>query len=1123
MQVSAVSVDDDFFALGGHSLSAMQLIARVQAKTGVSLPIATVFQNPVIEDLARDLTSLLENAQKSTDASVPATLEHRLSRSQRRLWFLDQLDPGNSTYNIVVALELRGDLDGVAFSKTMTFLVERHEALRTVFEQGPDGEPLARVQDGRNWDISTVTLPASVVENRDDLFAVLKQEADRSFLLDTGPLFRVTLYRLAEREHIALLAMHHIISDGWSVGVLARELGIVYDAFLHMRPMPLPPLKHQFRDFVRWESTEIAASEEQDARYWKDQLAGELPVLDLPTDLPRPAVQTFRGARLSMSVSRDLVERLERLAREQHATLFMVLIAAFDVLLHQYTGSTDLLIGTPTAGRRNADFEEIFGFFVNNLVLRSDLSGNPTAQELIRRVRSITIDAFEHQGTPFDQLVEILKPERRLDRSPVFQVMFALQNAPLGALRLGALQIKTLDMTDKRARYEIVTEFYPSEGEYRLDFEYNTDLFREDTIIRMQAHFIYLLEAMIADSSRPIKDLPLLNPSERHRILDEWNSAPLAVPAASSVAAWFKAQAHATPANIAIASGAATLSYAELDRVSDALAAALQARGIGRGRVVGLYLQRDIKLVVGLLAILKAGGAYLPLDPALPARRLSYILEDSGVAAVLTEEALQERLGLSPERIVVFETTASAESSTQNIFPFNASTLDDLALMIYTSGSTGNPKGTRISQGALLNLLASILDTPGLSESDTLVAVSTISFDIASLEVLGPLLRGARLVVASAEEVHDPEALAGLLDRTGGTVMQATPATWRMLVDSGWLGRPDLRMWCGGEALTPSLAEALLARGRELWNMYGPTETTIYSTRHRVRSAEDPILIGKPISSTRVYILDEQQQPVAAGVHGELYIAGAGLAQGYWQQPELTAQRFIPDPFSTTGDRMYRTGDIARFRDGGAIQLLGRADQQIKLRGYRIELGEIEAALGGHPSVQQAIVLCAGEGSARHLIAYLLEQQQGDVSPEDLRAWLRERLPEYMVPSRFVSLETLPLTPSGKVDRKRLAAEQPASGGEERASGLMRPRSEVEGQVAKVWSSVLGIESIDVRDNFFDLGGHSLLLVQVHAQLRAEFGTRLSIVDLFRYSTVEAIAARLSQIQQPGLAGGAKT
>jgi amino acid adenylation domain-containing protein len=932
----------------------------------------------------------------------------------------------------------------------------------------------------------------------------------------------VTLYRLAEQEHVALLAMHHIISDGWSVGLLARELGIVYDAFAQGRPVPLPPLKKQFRDFVRWESTELAGSEESDALYWREHLGGQLPLLELPTDRPRPMVQTFHGGRLTATVSRRLVERLERLAREQKATLFMVLIAAFDVLLMQYTGATDLLVGTPTAGRRNADFEGTFGFFINNLVLRSDLSGNPTVLELIHRLRGMTLNAFEHQGTPFDQLVEMLQPERRLDRSAIFQVMFTLQNAPLAPLRLGGLEIKPLDMDHQRARYEIGTEFYPFEGEYRLDFEYNSDLFYEETALRMQAHYIDLLEEIATDPSRPIGSLPTLNQPERERILHEWNETQTAVPGGSSVTDWFRKQAHTTPANIAVAKAADTVTYAELDRTSDALAVALQSRGIGPDSLVGLYLHRGPALVTALLGILKAGGAYLPLDPALPAQRLAYILEDSGVSTVLTEEALREQLGLPAERVLLFESIASAADATEQNAPVDGAGPDHLAYMIYTSGSTGNPKGTGVSRSALLNLLASLLDAPGLSEKDTLVAVSTISFDIATLEVLGPLMRGARLEIAATEEVLDPEALAALMDRASATVMQATPATWRMLVDSGWMGRPELRMWSGGEALTPALADDLLARGRELWNLYGPTETTIYSARHRVRSGEDPVLIGKPISGTRMYVLNEFQQPVAVGVTGELYIAGDGLARGYWQQPELTAQRFVKNPFGAPGERMYRTGDNARFRPGGQLQLLGRVDQQIKLRGYRIELGEIEAALGRHPAVLQAVVLSVGEGSAQRLVAFLLEESPGSIDMDDIRTWLRERLPEYMVPSRFVAVESMPLSPAGKVDRRQLAAQQAAARGEERAPGLLRPRSEMEARVAKVWSEVLGVESIDVRDNFFDVGGHSLLLVRVHAQLRAELGLDLSIVDLFRYSTVETVAARLSQLQQPALAGGEK-
>jgi amino acid adenylation domain-containing protein len=1044
--------------------------------------------------------SNLRDAGHDSDAS-----EFELSRSQQRLWFLDQFDPGNPVYNIAIALRLDGTLNRGVFEEALRTIVMRHETLRTRFIER-DGMPRAVVESDRNWNLDFTDLSAMNRENQEeDLKQLVSAEARRPFALDKGPLFRVALYRRAEREHVVLLVMHHIISDGWSIGILARELGSIYEAQVQQRHSPLPPLPMQFRDFVRWEAEEQKRTSAEDITYWRQQLGGELPQLELPADRPRPAVQSFRGQRIVFDLDPGLESKLQAVARENNATFFMVLFSAFSILLHYYARQEDILIGTPTAGRMKSGFEGLIGFFVNSLVLRADLSGDPSFEELLRRVRKMALEAFEHQSTPFDQLVEILQPERSTDRSPIFQVLFSLQNMTLPPLRFDDLEMKPLEFEGQWARFDLAVDIYPYEKQFRCSFEFNSDLFEEATVRQMQQHFVRILEFVCDDAKRPICSASFLDAAESRQLVHDWNRTAAPLPSHAAVPSWFREQARKTPSRTALEMGDLSLTYQELDAESDRLAADLHSRGIGRGSVVGLYMQRSPELVIGLLGILKAGAAYLPLDPALPSQRTEFLLSDAEVALILTERELSNTLPATGAALLQFDEIGSAGS---NVI-LNDATGSDPAYLIYTSGSTGNPKGTVIHHEALVNLLESMLKEPGLNGEDTLVAVTTISFDIAGLEIFGPLLCGAKIVLSSRGQALDPGLLANLLDSSGATVMQATPSTWRMLVESGWTGSSNLRMWCGGEALSQDLAESLIARGRELWNLYGPTETTIWSAAHRVSSGEVPILVGRPIANTQMYILDHKREPVPVGVSGELYIGGLGVAGGYWNRPELTANSFVPDPFDSIGTRkMYRTGDLARYRRDGQIQLLGRTDHQIKLRGHRIEPGEIELAIERHPSVRQAVVVVHGEGMEKQLVAYT-RFGDGSSDVDQVRSWLHEVLPDYMVPAILVPVDELPLTPNGKIDRKRLPSSQLLS--RERGADSIPARNQTEQKLSELWSQLLHVNRPGVRDNFFDLGGHSLLLVQLHAQLKRQFNASISVVDLFRYPTIEALASFLDR------------
>ncbi len=1058
-----------------------------------------------LSERKEEILSFLRNTQgwKAAETGQSSSRELPLSRSQQRIWFLDQLDPGNPAYNIVIPLWLTGSLDRDAMERALRVVIERHEALRTGFSQR-GGQPFAWIAGEKSWQMEVIDLRHLAEPDAETEATQLAWHAGRwSFDLEKPPLFRATLYQVTSERYLLCLVVQHIVADGWSLGILSREMSEHYSAFTTGASSPLPDPSFQYRDYVRWEQEEGQRLAEQQLPYWLKKLYGDLPSLEIPPDRTRPILQSLDGGRHIVDIDGDFADQLRALSRQMGATLFTVLLAAFKVLMYRYTGTRDVIVGSNTANRPRQEFSTQIGFFVNNIILRSDLSGNPTFAELVARVKETTGSAYANQNVPFDLLVEKLHPERATGhRSTLAQVMFTLENLPLPDLNLAGLKSELAHFDFGIAGADLAVLLWPVGNGYRCEFEYSKDLFEGATIRQLQGHYLRLLEEVIADPGASIETYPLLSDKELAQIVTEWSGTACGGAGYPTVTDWFRAQVALRPNAISVEMGDRQLRYAELDALSDRVASALRQRGVGRDVVVGLYVTRSVEMMVCLLGILKAGGAYLPLDPAFPAQRIEYLVRDSGVSLIVTEKSLLSSLPESGAEVLLMEEGLASETEEVAGEPARA---EDLAYLIYTSGSTGQPKGTEITHRSLVNLLDSMLREPGLGKEDTLVAVTTLSFDIAGLELFGPLVSGGKLVLASREQVLDPIALADLLERSEATVLQATPSTWRMLVESGWLGKRDLRMWCGGEALSAELADNLLTRGRELWNLYGPTETTIWSAAHRVSSGEDPVLIGRPIANTRMYILDNQGEPVPAGVNGELYIAGHGVARGYRNRAELTAERFLPERFMA-GERMYRTGDMARFRRDGQIQLLGRTDQQIKLRGHRIELGEIEAALERHASVQQAVVSVHGRDADRRLVAYV-RLAAGRVESEDLRGWLLERLPEYMVPSVYVVMEEFPLTPNGKVDRKCL----PVPDGQlrERNAPAVAPRNPTEQRVAAIWSDLLETKAVGMRENFFDLGGHSLLLVRVHARLRDEFVANVSITDLFRFPTVESLAAHL--------------
>jgi amino acid adenylation domain-containing protein len=1034
------------------------------------------------------------------------------SFAQQGLWIVDQLTPGSAAYNVPTTMWLRGELDRGALDRALAEMVRRHESLRTVIAadgEGPHQVVLAPSPPAID-EHDLTHLPAG--ERREAALALARREAARPFDLKRVPLLRAMLARLDGAQHLLVLNAHHIAVDGWSLSVLYTELASLYEAFRDGRPSPLAEPPIQYVDYTLWQH-ELLAGERGDQQlgYWRERLAGRLPVLELPGDRPRPPVQSHRGAVLRTALPADIYDALKRLARQEGATPFMAFLAGFETLLLRYSGQEDVVVGVGVANRGRPELESLVGFFVNTLGLRCDLSGNPSFRELLGRVKEVTLGAYSHQDLPIERLLADLDLDRALSHSALFQAMLFFQNFPAEPIAVPGLTLTPVELDTVNAgtsRADLTLFVSEERGELALYFEYATDLFDGETVAGFGRHLEQLLRSAVADPSRRLGELEILPAAERRQLLAAWNDTQRELPAEATVHGLFEAQAARTPAAVAVEHDGSAWTYAELDRRAEAVARELLRRGTRRGDLVGLFVERSPDMLAALLGVLKAGAAYVPLDPSYPAERLSFMLEDSAARLVVTERALLTQLPQLDGETLMLEEVAAAEG-----LPPVKSAVEpaDLAYVIFTSGSTGRPKGVQIPHRAVVNFLAAMAREPGLGAADAVCAVTTLSFDIAVLELLLPLSVGARIVLADRATAADGSALARLLASSGTTLMQATPATWRMLLDAGWRGQPGLRILCGGEALPRELADRLLGCGDALWNVYGPTETTVWSALERVTAGDDPISIGRPLDNTEIYVVDRRLQPVPVGVPGELLIGGLGVARGYLARPELTAEKFIPDPFGSRsggpGGRLYRTGDLARWRRDGRLEVLGRLDNQVKLRGFRIELGEIEAVLAEHPAVRQAVVVCREDRPGdKRLVAYVVPNDGEPPASADLRAFAKTRIPDYMVPSACVVLERLPQTPNGKVDRRALGP--PESVASDERSGAP-PRNGEEETLVRLWAEVLGVESVGIDEDFFDLGGHSLLATQLVGRIQQAFGGEVPLRLLFEAPTVAGFAERL--------------
>ncbi|HVG20470.1 MAG TPA: amino acid adenylation domain-containing protein, partial [Blastocatellia bacterium] len=1116
---------------GLDSLMAVELMHDIELGLGLTMPMASILHGPTISELAARAMAqqyALPSGPKLTPAPPGEVVTERpLSRGQQALWFLHQISPGAGAYNINVAVSIKGGLDVSALQRTFKTLVSRHPCLRSSFTSIL-GEPARLVHE-----------KAEVSLQREDdldwsdarLNERLVEEANRPFDLERGLLLRLRLFARSSGEHVLLLVVHHIVADFWSLAVMVYEMGLLYEAEKNGRPATLAPLDFQYSDYVRWQEEMLASAEgERLWVYWREQLAGELPSLSLPTDRPRPPVQTYRGASHSFVLNAESTARLKALGQSRAATLYMTTLASYLTLLHRYTGQEDILIGSPTSGRGRAGFAGIVGYFVNPVVIRADFSRNPTFEQFLDQVRQTVLAAVEHQEYPFALLVKRLEPERDASRPPLFQSMFALQKSHLldeeglaafalgeaGAqLKLRALNLESMALERRVAQFDLSLSVVEAQEEIVASLEYNTDLFDASTVERMADHFHTLVEAIACDPSGRVSDLPLMTLAQRRQLLAEWNDTGQGRREDRCIHELFEAQAGRTPDADAIVFGDLRLTYRELDERANRLADALRGLGVGPEARVALLLERSIEMVVGVFAILKAGAAYVPLGTTLPAERLAFMLEDSQAEVVLTQERLADRLPEKAPKVICLDAKpgpfTGAASSGSGATPGN------LAYIIYTSGSTGTPKGVMIEHRTLVSYIEYMGDRYEFGPGDRFLQFSSISFDASVEDIFGCLTRGATLVLPADSAM---DSASSFIDECRGrrlTVLNLPTAYWHELVANtaaeDWASVEQLRVVIvGGErALAGRLREWQKIAGprARFANEYGPTEATICSTIWELadhsRAAPDEIPIGRPIRNVRAYILDLRLRPVPIGVVGELHIGGFNLARGYHERPDLTAEKFIPDPFGDEpGGRLYKTGDLARYLPGGDIEFAGRSDHQVKVRGFRIELGEIEAALHQHPLVVDAVVLAkeAASGAVR-LVAYVVAGDEA-LTTGVLRGFAKEKLPEYMVPSAFVLLDRLPITPAGKVNYRALP--EPVQTGAESGGAFAIARSMAERQLARIWADVLKLEQVGVHDNFFELGGDSILSIQVVARAR-QAGLEISPKQIFECPTLAELAA----------------
>ena len=966
---------------------------------------------------------------------------------------------------------------------------------------------LQRFTPKLDLDIPTVDLISlSPAEREDRLRQIYKDDSHTPFRLAEGPLVRAQLVKMEPQHQLLVFTSHHIVCDGWSTNVLLDELSKIYNGLLRGESSNLPaPMS--FATYSRLQSEFLNGPEgAKIEKFWLEQFQQPAPVLDLPTDRPRPAIREFKGATYRMKIGSDVYQAVKKFGAKQKCTLFVTLLSGFQILLSRLSGQDDITVGIPTAGQSLLDDAVLVGHCVNFIPLRGRLAGNPTAAQFLAQMKQVVLAGYEHQNYTYGRLIRKLQLQRDPSRLPLTEIQFNLERVGEG-LSFDGFQAEVDPNPKSFVNFDIFLNIVESKDGLVLDCDYNTGLFDDETIARWLSHYETLLLGLVEDVERPVSRLPLLNEANRKQQSVDWNATTADYPRNGCVHQLFEDQAKATPDAGAAVFENEQLTYDQLDRCANQLANYLGSIGVKAGVLVGIFVERSLDMIVAMLGVMKAGAAYVPMDPTYPPERISFVLADASVSVLLTQEKLAKTLTIAGTRQVYLDTNWNTIAQESSGRPNLTLTSQNLAYVIYTSGSTGQPKGVEIQHRAVVNLLSSMRKKPGLKSRDILLAVTTLSFDIAGLELFLPLCVGAKLVIASRETAADGNLLLGRLKSCGATVMQATPVTWKLLLEAGWDGNPPLKVLCGGEAFPRDLANELVKRAKSVWNMYGPTETTIWSSTVEVKAGDGPVPIGPPIDNTRFYVLDSGNQLTPIGVAGELHIGGDGLARSYFRRPELTAEKFIPDPFHSDRDaRLYKTGDLVRCHADGTLEFLGRLDHQVKLRGFRIELGEIETALARYPGVREAVVVVREDiPGDKRLVAYVTSEQQAlTIAP--VREFLTGKLPNYMLPSAVVRMDAMPLTPNGKTDRKALPA--PDTGRNLRHKEFVAPRTDQEKTLANIWAEVLHLERVGIHDNLFELGADSLHIFQIVARA-GKAGLKIAPVQILRHRTIASVLTQL--------------
>jgi aspartate racemase len=1100
----------------------------VNSDLAINNPAPTDDLNNRIAGLSPAQLALLELKIKEhldapSEQSIPRLVNRHsvpLSFAQQRLWFLAQLEPESAAYNQPKAIRLSGVLNADVLKKTLDAIVARHEVLRTTFTL-VDGNPVQVIAESGSVELPVIDLSEwPDIERETEVQRLILEKTQQPFNLSQGSMLRATLLRLSEKDHVLLLVTHHIVSDGWSRDLLFREIATVYEGISTGNPLPLPELPIQYADFAIWQRQWLQGEVlESHLAYWKQQLGGSIPVLEVPVDHPRPAVQTYRGARQSAVIPKRVSEAIKSLSRQEGVTLFMTLLSAFQALLHRYTGQDDIVVGSPIVNRSRVEVEGVIGFFANTLVLRADMSGDPTFLELLGRVRQVTLGAYAHQDLPFEKLVEELNPQRDLSHTPLFQVMFALQNAaPTHVLPFSGLTLTPMEVDIGTAKFDLTLTMLGTRGGLKALLEYNSDLFDAATITRMLGHFQTLLEGIVARPEQRLSNLPILTETEIHQLLVEWNNTRSDYPKDKCIHELFEAQVERSPDAVAVVFEDKRLTYRELNDRANQLAHYLGELGVGPEVLVGLCIERSLEMVVALLGILKAGGAYVPLDPTYPKERLAFMLKDTQAPVLLTQQQLTDSLPEHGVRVVCLDRDWKIIAREKEDNLVSTITANNLAYVIYTSGSTGRPKGVSVIHRGVVRLVKET-NYADLTEKEVFLQFAPLSFDASTFEIWACLLNGAKLVVFPPY-MPSLKELGQALKRYQITTLWLTSALFQLMVEDhiGTLSGVK-QLLAGGDVLSVSQVKRVLKElpGCRLINGYGPTENTTFTCCYQMTSPEqvdDSVSIGRPIVNTQVYILDHYLNPVPIGVSGELCIGGDGLARGYFNNRELTAEKFIPHPFSNeAGARLYKTGDLVRYLPDGNIEFLGRLDHQVKIRGLRVEPGEVETMLGEHLAVRQAVVRAREDAPGeKRLVAYVVSSQKLSPTINELRSFLKQKLPHYMVPSAFVFLDALPLTPNGKVDRRALPAPDGTRPGLQKA--FVAPRTPVEEVLASIWSKILAVEQVGIYDDFFELGGHSLLVAKLITQIQRDLRVDLPVRFLFEFPTVAQLAACIKATQE---------